>query len=362
MRRYHRHGSSYEGKSIIVVLGLIFICMIAISLISALISFVIDNIGIFIWCGVGLLVIFAICLIIYFTDRYYRNFIREHSISIQQLSDLNKRFAFNQIPNFDCIGSYDNVHYYDLISPKDYMTYQLVFNQKDVKSAIERTIENQHNYVKYIADVNNIKDFDNYDIERVPWWKSKRIKIEKSIFNQGILQPQTAFSIKVVIANTNINGRYLDSKTGVFSSHEIENTIRHINNRIGEYYQDSEIWEAICRVERGKVTNKLRFAVYKRDGYRCCRCGSPYDLEVDHIYPISKGGKTTFDNLQTLCHRCNVQKSNTVEYGVCNPSARHNQDTPICPHCNVKLVVRNGKNGKFYGCPNYPNCTYTKKI
>ena len=33
----------------------------------------------------------------------------------------------------------------------------------------------------------------------------------------------------------------------------------------------------------------------------------------------------------------------------------------ICPYCGGKLVVRKGKYGKFYGCSNYPVCTYTLK-
>ena len=33
----------------------------------------------------------------------------------------------------------------------------------------------------------------------------------------------------------------------------------------------------------------------------------------------------------------------------------------ICPRCNAKLVVRQGKYGKFWGCPNYPKCKFTKK-
>ena len=30
-----------------------------------------------------------------------------------------------------------------------------------------------------------------------------------------------------------------------------------------------------------------------------------------------------------------------------------------CPECGGKLVLRNGKNGKFYGCSNFPKCRYT---
>ncbi len=31
----------------------------------------------------------------------------------------------------------------------------------------------------------------------------------------------------------------------------------------------------------------------------------------------------------------------------------------ICPKCDSNLVVRNGRYGTFYGCPNYPKCRYT---
>ena len=31
----------------------------------------------------------------------------------------------------------------------------------------------------------------------------------------------------------------------------------------------------------------------------------------------------------------------------------------ICPKCNGELKLRNGKNGAFYGCANYPRCRFT---
>lgn len=34
----------------------------------------------------------------------------------------------------------------------------------------------------------------------------------------------------------------------------------------------------------------------------------------------------------------------------------------ICPRCGAPLVERGGSYGVFYGCSNYPNCTFTKKI
>ena len=34
------------------------------------------------------------------------------------------------------------------------------------------------------------------------------------------------------------------------------------------------------------------------------------ELHVDHIKPWSKGGETILENLQTLCQKCNLGKSN----------------------------------------------------
>jgi 5-methylcytosine-specific restriction endonuclease McrA len=68
--------------------------------------------------------------------------------------------------------------------------------------------------------------------------------------------------------------------------------------------------------DRRDPTIGLRFKVLQRDQFRCKLCGrSPSTelgciLHVDHIVPFSKGGKTTFENLQTLCSDCNVGKSN----------------------------------------------------
>lgn len=34
----------------------------------------------------------------------------------------------------------------------------------------------------------------------------------------------------------------------------------------------------------------------------------------------------------------------------------------ICPRCGGKLVLHNGKYGQFYGCSNFPNCKFKKRI
>lgn len=60
------------------------------------------------------------------------------------------------------------------------------------------------------------------------------------------------------------------------------------------------------------IHKNIRWDVFKRDGFKCKICGSHIDLHCDHIYPESKGGATTFNNLQTLCARCNRVKGNKI--------------------------------------------------
>ena len=48
------------------------------------------------------------------------------------------------------------------------------------------------------------------------------------------------------------------------------------------------------------------------DNYTCRMCGKYTDgvgLQIDHIMPVSKGGKSVPSNLQVLCSKCNGRKS-----------------------------------------------------
>lgn len=66
-------------------------------------------------------------------------------------------------------------------------------------------------------------------------------------------------------------------------------------------------------------------AVFIRDDFTCVRCGSrpsredkPWlpqlsRLHCDHIVPLSRGGGTNMENLQTLCAACNLKKGSRTE-------------------------------------------------
>jgi len=62
---------------------------------------------------------------------------------------------------------------------------------------------------------------------------------------------------------------------------------------------------------RTSISKKLRFEIFKRDSFKCQYCGKEAPnviLEVDHITPVSKGGKNDILNLITCCFDCNRGK------------------------------------------------------
>lgn len=75
---------------------------------------------------------------------------------------------------------------------------------------------------------------------------------------------------------------------------------------------------AFAKEQRTLMTKKLREFIKTRDNFTCCNCENSTNvepnllLEIDHIIPVSKGGRTVEDNLQTLCWKCNRTKSNKI--------------------------------------------------
>lgn len=63
-----------------------------------------------------------------------------------------------------------------------------------------------------------------------------------------------------------------------------------------------------AQYKKAVISRYLAREVMERDAYRCVQCGTHFNLTCDHIVPESKGGETTFDNLQTMCRSCNSKK------------------------------------------------------
>jgi len=95
---------------------------------------------------------------------------------------------------------------------------------------------------------------------------------------------------------------------------EQKELIQLCDSKIDEYIEKrgKNIWKH-RRVSSRAIPGSVRYQVLKRAGTKCESCGidnSKRAIEVDHIHPVSKGGKNELANYQALCYVCNSQKSN----------------------------------------------------
>lgn len=81
-----------------------------------------------------------------------------------------------------------------------------------------------------------------------------------------------------------------------------------------ELIEEGEIFNFFTNKEgkREFIPQDVMDKVWNRDGGKCARCESQENLEFDHIIPFSKGGATSYRNLQLLCKKCNIEKSNNI--------------------------------------------------
>lgn len=88
----------------------------------------------------------------------------------------------------------------------------------------------------------------------------------------------------------------------------------------GASFVTQEEWDRLngrvgtsSRVERrAPISKRLRFEIFKRDGFRCVYCGATpvsSPLHVDHVEPVAAGGESGPENLVTACASCNLGKS-----------------------------------------------------
>jgi 5-methylcytosine-specific restriction endonuclease McrA len=80
-----------------------------------------------------------------------------------------------------------------------------------------------------------------------------------------------------------------------------------------------------------KPWRNLRIQVLNRYGYVCMKCGSQELLHVDHIKPRSLYPELElcFNNMQVLCQKCNIGKSNRnqIDYRKSSTHENKNKDS-----------------------------------
>jgi len=135
--------------------------------------------------------------------------------------------------------------------------------------------------------------------------KTKCIQCEKDKILTKMLKYQ----------NTNIGIENLDTTLKniiVLSKHlnghftvPLELAIEFVQKGRAQVYKPDMIY----RTDYERNSWMTRLNVLERDSNKCHYCGEIANT-VDHILPVSKGGKYTEDNLISCCHACNIDRGN----------------------------------------------------
>lgn len=109
---------------------------------------------------------------------------------------------------------------------------------------------------------------------------------------------KTAYKVTQTVETFSCSYEYLENRNQELAKINHECTLREYNSK----------------EQRKLMTKELRKSIMVRDNYTCQKCGKympdEVGLHIDHIVPVSKGGKTVPSNLQVLCSKCNGSKSN----------------------------------------------------
>ena len=251
----------------------------------------------------------------------YVDFVNEHSLAIRAIKELNSKDKFSSIYPLIYKNCYDTTRNFEDVSCKDYLIYKFHLDTLGVRRIIKSRNNNISKEIDYKSKVDLVKDkLGNFDVSIEDLNEEKLRNIESIVFNDLIEKVNTDFYAEVHLYLTRGRiHRVVDEKKESFDLNEIIDVLKSIDSSKlidGRRFYSGEVWKSIERVERAKVSNELRQEIFERDGYTCVNCGSTKkeSLEIDHIMPISKGGKTEPGNLQTLCRNCNIRKGNNIEW------------------------------------------------
>lgn len=273
------------------------------------------------------------------------NTVIELSSKIQKVLELNESYNLKEIKqNKRSITEREySRKSLDRVTGTSIIKYHIENNIEDIRTDIENAIYNINLLERYAKDVEKILLCES--INNSEYSSNKYKRIEKRVLKKIIYKKEDfLITLKIEVYYRSNGGNVNDSRKGKYLFNDLVTIYNDWKN--GNKFEETK------KQERKIMNDDIRYNVLKRDNYSCQICGATAKdgakLHVDHIIPVSKGEKTVMNNLQTLCERCNIGKSNKTE----------NDD--ICPKCGGKLVKRKGKYGEFIGCSNYPKCHFIK--
>jgi hypothetical protein len=110
-------------------------------------------------------------------------------------------------------------------------------------------------------------------------------------------------------------GREFDPVTVEMNAKDWEALLRQsdlVETEVLAKAEDGSTVKAVIRKCQRAIDGQVQWAVWRRDGFRCCYCGrDDVPLTVDHLVLWEEGGPSTEDNLVSACKKCNKTRGRT---------------------------------------------------
>ena len=258
---------------------------------------------------------YFICCVIFtpiFIKHGRKKYLKDKGVRYKRINDLNndnvfekKVFKYTVFFNVETKKKLENINLLEIA------LNSFDNNEGNIKEYYNSFLDENIRYNNYVGEFNKIINKDiNYKDDLVigtPLFKDvtrfKEYELKKC--KKLLKKFKYKFLFRVYVTYDSPKGKKHWVKEEIFDINDISSFPIILKQRTE--YQKTK------KYQREIMTDSLRYEVLKRDGYRCKICGVSANegarLEVDHIIPISKGGKTVIDNLQTLCMSCNRGKS-----------------------------------------------------
>lgn len=243
-------------------------------------------------------------------QKQYKIAVKRSSVTCKELAILNSQYFFHELQttytfkkNVKSKTQFDHFDSFKFLV--DIVANDIIWAESLLKKAEENSIQ----FEDYRSNVKRLPRTPDHIIEdsKVPF--SKYSDIEDKYIREILLRPVVRAKICIVVSYTTPKGRNHYRDESNFCDTDLKYAIVQV--------KEQQEKRSSRDFQRTLMTPKLRYKILQRDGFRCCICGaSSYDgtkLEVDHIIPVSKGGRTVDSNLRTLCQACNRGKSDEYD-------------------------------------------------
>ncbi|MFR6026911.1 MAG: HNH endonuclease [Christensenellales bacterium] len=257
--------------------------------------------------GIGIIFALIVAGVLVERRRLFAVRVEKRSKRLKALREINSRYQFDQ----KIEEQYEHWVYlktkqqYDQFSFERYMRGMMETNFENHEKLIRQIQYNRKQMQRYQSELSALPDYMSAQDARrnkVPYSFCKRVerKLSENELKNAVVSPNFLYCMPKP------TGRMLSKESDI-----------HINSFLTYTTTKQEMmWrqtrQGNAEYERSKMNSSIRYDILKRDHFRCVICGRSAEdgvkLHVDHIIPVSKGGKTEYSNLRTLCDTCNFGK------------------------------------------------------